>query len=365
MTAPPALPPPALDLPVTARTQWARLGEEGAIAGVYRDGGPHAGVDPARLRGVLGGLHAEYSPGLVLSACVQLATALPLLAEAGRSGRGPCGLAADRMLAGLSVVALAATDAGSGSDLTALGTRVEPDGDRLTVTGTKRWITNAAAADQLLVLARRRPGPHFTNFSWVLVPADAAGVRIEPADDALFEGAAVGHVHLDAVSLPADAVVGGAGRGLALFARHIAVERLAGGLWATAWCHRALTETKEWLVRRQLWELDVVRQQFAAALVKARELGALVDSLAEPIAQRRDHGAAALVKAATGQTIGEVLDTCAHLVGAEGFITGGLQQQRAQVALFGIAGGSTEVVLAGVADQADRLLAALDPGADS
>jgi hypothetical protein len=38
-----------------------------------------------------------------------------------------------------------------------------------------------------------------------------------------------------------------------------------------------------------------------------------------------------------------------------------MQRQRAEAALFGIAGGSTETVLASVADQADRLLNGFDP----
>jgi len=336
---------------------WAALGSAGEISKVYRDHRPERGVDPTRLRALLGSLDARGDVGVVLSSCVQLATALPLLAES-----APDSPATAATLSGAAITALAATDIGAGSDLTSLCTRVEKLSNGIMVTGEKRWITNATVADWLLVLARHREGSHFTNFSWVLVPADAPGVSIEPADTALFTGAGVGHIHLDAVVLPTSAVIGGVGRGLPTFARHIAVERLAGGLWASAMCHRALSTTKKWLTGRgALWQRESVREGFARALVLARQLDALAMALGPRISEQRDHAAAALLKASAGITIDQVLSVCAHLHGAQGFTISGIQQLRSEAAVFGIAGGTTEIVLASVADQADRLLLEFAP----
>lgn len=341
-------------LPLTGpRAAWAALGASGAIAAVYRDGQPARGVDPVRLRALFERLDASHDTGAVLSACVQLATALPLLGEYARDSD-----AYAATLAGAGITALAATDVGVGSDLSALDTTFRAEGDNIVVTGAKRWITNATAADWFLVLGRRREGSHFTNFSWALVPADARGVTVKPADTALFAGAAVGHLHFDAVTLPAGAVLGGAGRGLPLFARHIAVERLAGGLWAAAMCRRVLADTQVWLAARgDLWQKPTIRDAFARALVQARQLDALVDAVAPDVAVHHDTALAALVKAAAGLAVDQVVGACAHLQGARGFESDGLQHLRAEAAIFGIAGGATEIVLAGVADHAERLLA--------
>ncbi|MFD4789933.1 acyl-CoA dehydrogenase family protein, partial [Streptomyces sp. NPDC058459] len=81
-----------------------------------------------------------------------------------------------------------------------------------------------------------------------------------------------------------------------------------------------------------------------------------VDALGPAVAAEHDHTAAALVKAAAGETADHVLDVCAHLCGADGFTAAGMQHRRAEAALFGIAGGSTETVLASVADHAEALL---------
>ncbi|MFC6093994.1 acyl-CoA dehydrogenase family protein [Saccharothrix lopnurensis] len=334
---------------------WAALGKAGVLAAVYRDGRPERGVDPDRLGTLLAALDARGLNGVTLAACVQLATVLPLLAE-----EAPGSEALRRTLDGSATTALAATDEAPGSDLTALGTEVRSDEDGLVVRGAKRWITNATGATWLLVLARRRPGPHFTNFSWVLVPADAPGVVVRPADTDLFAGSGVGHVRFDDVRVPADHLVGRPGRGLAGFARHIAVERLAGALWAVALCRRALDAAKRSLTAREgLWQLDGVRRRFATCLVQVHQLNALAAVLGGRIATDHDGTAAALLKASVGLTVDRVLAECAHLHGADGFAAGGPHLLRAEAGVFGVGGGVTEVVLGGVADQADRLLAEL------
>lgn len=338
---------------------WAALGKAGVLAQAYRDGRPERGVDPRRLGALLAVLDERGLNGVTLAACVQLATVLPLLAEG--VGSGPAvAEALGRTLDGTATTALAATDEAAGSDLTALATEIRAEGDELVVRGAKRWITNATHATWLLVLARRRQGPHFTNFSWVLVPADAPGVTARPADTDLFAGSGVGHVRFDDVRVPADHLVGRPGRGLAGFARHIAVERLAGALWAVALCRRALDAAKRSLTARDgLWQLDGVRQRFATGLVDVHQLRALAESLAGRIAVDHDGTAGALLKASVGPTVNRVLAECAHLHGAEGFTAGGPHLLRAEAEVFGVGGGVTEVVLGGVADQADRLLAEL------
>lgn len=92
-------------------------------------------------------------------------------------------------------------------------------------------------------------------------------------------------------------------------------------------------------------------------LVRVRELRALTDASAESVAARYDTVAGATLKAAAGATVGHVPGECAQLWGAAGFASGGMQDIRAQAALFGIGGGATEVVLGLVAEDAERILA--------
>ncbi|WP_328316321.1 acyl-CoA dehydrogenase family protein [Streptomyces sp. NBC_00388] len=348
-------------LPATASGSqvWAALGRGGLTARAYRDGAVGAGVDPDGLAGVLSAVDARFSIAATLSVSVQLATALPLLA----TGTSPAARSAlEQALAGRATVTLAATDVTAGTDLTALRTQVRTEGDALVVTGGKNWIANATTAAHHLVLARQRPGRHFTAFTWVLVPADAPGVRVTAADSALFADSGAGHLTFDGVRTGRDHVLGRAGFGLPLFARHIATERLAGAQWAVSLCRRTLRDTQHHLSTRAhgdgtLWDLDAVRQRFARCLLRLRELQALVAECGDAVAARHDATAAATLKAAAGATVGEVLNECGQLWGAAGFSTGGIQEVRAQAALFGIGGGANEVVLGALADASDALLA--------
>jgi citronellyl-CoA dehydrogenase len=314
---------------------WAALGESGHLD----DLGPPA------LGRLLQTVDAHHPVGATLGVCVQAATALPLLQQTAP------GVAAE-VRAGRAVVALAATDAGAGSDLTALDCTARIGDDHVEVSGDKRWITNATRADWLLVLARHRPGRHFTSFTWVLVPATAPGVRIRATGTDLFAGAALGDITLEHVRLSRDHVLGRVGGGLALFGRHIATERRAGAQWAAALCRRVLATTVEWLRTRRygegvLWDLATVRHQVAQAVVATAGLRALTAAGdADP----------SVLKAHAAATATSVLDVCAHLRGADGFERGGLHRLRAEVALFGVGGGPSELTLDLVADGVDALL---------
>ncbi|GHH45292.1 acyl-CoA dehydrogenase family protein [Streptomyces candidus] len=340
---------------------WRALGAEGLLPRAYRDGDPRRGLEPGELGRLLAAVDGRFSLGTTLAVCVPLATCLPLLARAA----GPASRTLSDALRGRTVVALAATDDTAGCDLTSLNTEAVFDDDVVELNGTKRWITNATRCEALLVLARHRPGPHFTNFTWVLVPADAPGVHAEPADTDLFDGSGTGHLSFDHVRLGREHVMGGVGRGMSGFAAHIASERLAGALWAVALCRRVLRDTLHHLRERPyadgtLWHVEGIRQRYAAALLLARQHQALTAGLADAVASGRDATSAAMLKASAAGTVERVLDECAHLQGAHGFRRGGPQELRAQAALFGIGGGTTEIVLSVMAGAATDLLEELD-----
>ncbi|MEV1026118.1 acyl-CoA dehydrogenase family protein [Streptomyces sp. NPDC050264] len=340
---------------------WEACGAAGLIEGLYDRKGS---VDPRRLAELLTAVDARGDNGVTLSVLVQAASALPVLA-AGAPADGPVREALGRVRSGTQTLALAATDsAAAGSDLAGLQTEVVIGPDEIVLRGGKRWITTACTAPWFLVLARHRPGRHFTSFTWVLVPADAPGVRVTPADTDLLTGAATGHVEFTDVRLTPDHVVGRPGRGMVAFAQHMGTERLAGALWAVALTSRVLTDTQERLTRRHvdglpLWHNSSVRQRYAACLVQVRQLHALCDGLGDRIARHQDLAAAALLKSAVGLVVDPVLAVCAQLQGADGLSRDGAQRVRSEAAVFGIGGGVTELVLDTVADHAQSILAEL------
>jgi citronellyl-CoA dehydrogenase len=348
----------------TAREVWRTLGRAGVLAELYPTptSADRLGVRPRHdpLRDLLTELDSRYPTGVVLAVCVQVATAVPVLSSAVAN---PVVRAAyEAALAGETVVSLAATDAATaGSDLVNLGTRLDLTDDSVTVTGGKRWITNAVTADWHLVLGRHRPQPHFTSLAWALVPAGAPGVTARPAGTDMFGGSGVGHLDFDGVVLDRSHVVGAPGRGLAVFGRHVTTERLAGAQWGSARARRVLVETRHHLQRRRLggrplWENEAVRERFARCLLEWWRLDGLAARFADALDAPQSLATSMLLKSAVAEGLDAVLAGCLQLHGASGFTEHGLAQVRAESVMFGIAGGATEAMLAGVADGADQLL---------
>ncbi|MEE1927857.1 acyl-CoA dehydrogenase [Streptomyces sp. TRM 70351] len=350
--------------PPGARAVWAALGAAGDLEDLYepsrRD--PRYGLDPHALEALLSKADAVHGTGVTLSVCVQAAGALPLLHDV-RGNETAAALGA-RARKGRAVLAVAATDSETaGSDLANLETRVDEDAGGLLLQGGKRWIVNALHADHALVLARHRDGGHFTSFTLLLVPLDLPGVRREATGTRMFDGSGLGSLYFDRVRLPTTHRLGGTGRGLAAFSRRISTERLASGLWANALARRTLTETRRLLRSRTVGgapqeQHPVVRHQLAEALTGQQQLQALCERCCAPAGPATPPVSAltAVLKATGARTLEQVLDTCARFSGAEAFLRDGLQEARAEVAMFGTAGGTTHLLYDLIADHADALL---------
>lgn len=164
-------------------------------------GGP--GMSMAEL-----GEHTAHT-GALCSSLRSLMTSQGMVAWAVRKLGGPA--QQERFLRALATgdtAAVAFSEVGAGSDLSAMATTVTTDGEDVVVSGTKVWVTGAAYADHVLVIGR-----HGDGGAAVVVPAGAPGVTVTRVADPLGCRAA-GHaeVRLDEVRLPAAAhLLGGAG----------------------------------------------------------------------------------------------------------------------------------------------------------
>ena len=179
-------------------------------------------------------------------------------------------------LTGGQLAAVAFSEPEAGSDLSAMQTTITPDGDSVVVSGHKKWITGARYADLLLVLGR-----FGDDAAFVVVPASAPGVRIEPVPSPMGCRAA-GHsdVRLDDVRLPAASVLGGGGQQLQLlFTTALTYGRMSVG-WGCVGIIRACLNAATVHAR--------TRQQGGVVLAEhqlvARHLAALL--VAEQVATR-------------------------------------------------------------------------------
>ncbi|MEO8480939.1 MAG: acyl-CoA dehydrogenase family protein [Acidobacteriota bacterium] len=131
------------------------------------------------------------------------------------------------LIDGTRVGAFALSEAGAGSDAANQQTLAVSDDDGYLLSGRKVWVANAEAADVAIVLAATNPAKPGRGITAFLVPLDSSGIECEPCDSLGVRGLGCMDMTLTDVRVPATAVLGGAGRGLAIAFRALERGRVA------------------------------------------------------------------------------------------------------------------------------------------
>ena len=117
-----------------------------------------------------------------------------------------------RMATGEIRAAFAMTEPHAGSDLQAIRTRAERDGDEYVVTGEKMWITNAERAQLLVLLVKTdlQADPPHRGTSTLIVEkdGDTPGLHLARLEKLGYKGLETCSVALDGVRVPAANLLG-------------------------------------------------------------------------------------------------------------------------------------------------------------
>ncbi len=115
-----------------------------------------------------------------------------------------------RVAAGKLLFAYGLSEPNVGGDLAMVETVARREGNRILLSGTKRWCTGAHVADYVFCLARTGPKEdRYRNLTIFLVPPRAKGVTITPLDHLGIRGVETNDAHFDEVELGDDAILGG------------------------------------------------------------------------------------------------------------------------------------------------------------
>ncbi|MEM9039084.1 MAG: acyl-CoA dehydrogenase family protein [Actinomycetota bacterium] len=123
----------------------------------------------------------------------------------------------------------------AGSDLAALGTRAELDGDEYVINGSKIWSSGAHHSKFGILIARTDPDlPKHKGVSYFIMPMDSEGLSMSPIVD-MTTAHSFNQVFFDDVRIPASMRVGEEGDGWRLAKVTLSNERVslssAGSLW--------------------------------------------------------------------------------------------------------------------------------------
>ena len=180
--------------------------------------------------------------------------------------------------------AVAMSERGAGSRLSALTTSYTTDGDGFRITGAKTFVSGAGFADGYLVAARREDDPQVV--SQFLVPATSDGLRVEETWDSLgMRATGSNDLHLD-VSVPSTSLLGGV-EGLALWFAQLMPHWMVASYAAVyvGVAQAAIDSAVVHLAERGLGKLPAVRARVgradaavAAARLAVREAARRVDA---------------------------------------------------------------------------------------
>ncbi|MFC4552473.1 MULTISPECIES: acyl-CoA dehydrogenase [Halorussus] len=116
---------------------------------------------------------------------------------------------------GEDIGAFALSEAGAGSDVPAMDTTAEKDGDEYVVNGGKLWISNGSVADTVTLFAKTDPEAGNKGISsFVVRPEEDDGFYVEGTEDKLGDkGCPTAELRFDDMRIPEDRLLGNEGRG--------------------------------------------------------------------------------------------------------------------------------------------------------
>ena len=116
---------------------------------------------------------------------------------------------------GEDIGAFALSEPGAGSDVPAMETTAERDGDGYRVNGNKLWISNGSVADTVTLFAKTDPEAGNKGISsFVVRPEEDDGFIVEGTEEKLGDkGCPTAELRFDDVYLPQDRLLGDEGRG--------------------------------------------------------------------------------------------------------------------------------------------------------
>jgi alkylation response protein AidB-like acyl-CoA dehydrogenase len=232
-----------------------------------------------------------------------------------------------RMVTGECITALAMTEPSGGSDVKAVRTVAERDGDDYLLSGTKTFISNATHCDLVLVVARIAPGSGTKSVSLFAVDTRLPGVsKGKPLKKIGLKSQDTGELFFDHVRVPANCIVGEPERGFAYLMQELPWERLQIAVSAVAAAEAAYRGTVAYVRERRAFGqavADFQNTRFVLAELKTEiTMGRVfVDRcLAEQVRGELDAQTASMAKYWCSELQARVVDACVQLHGGYGFM---------------------------------------------
>lgn len=163
------------------------------------------------------------------------------------------------MARGETVIGLALTEPGAGSDAKMIATRAVREGDEYVITGEKSGTSLLMVADAVVLFAKTDPHAGARGVTAFLVPLDAPGVTRTPFEDMGSRAVQRGSLFLDGVRVPAEYRLGAEGTGFYAVMNGFDFSRFIIGLMCLGAAQQSLEETMAYVTQRHAFGQPLAR----------------------------------------------------------------------------------------------------------
>ncbi len=264
-----------------------------------------------------------------------------------------------KVRAGQAVSAFALSEPEAGSDVAALSTTAEEDGDDYILNGTKTWISNGGIADVYTVVARTGEAHGAKGLSAFVVPADTPGFSVTDRIEVIAPHP-LGTLTFKDCRIPKTAMIGTPGQGFKLSMMNLDVFRSTVGAAALGFARKALDLSLERAGTRQLFgapmgDLQLVQGKLADMALRVDASALLVYRAA----WTKDQGAprvtreASMAKLYATDEAQQVIDDAVQIFGGHGVVSGNpVETLYREIRALRIYEGASEVQKVVIARQA-------------
>jgi alkylation response protein AidB-like acyl-CoA dehydrogenase len=230
-------------------------------------------------------------------------------------------------ISGKSILAVAMTEAGAGSDISGTRTRAEDKGDHWLLNGSKTYISNGLLADLVVVAARTVPDkPHGMGLFVVErdMPGFSRGKKLEKMG---LHAQDTAELFFENVKVPKDNVLGDATKGFYYLMQFLAEERLINACGNIAHAEAAFGLSLDYVKERKAFGQPI--GAFQNSRFKLADMRARIDCVQTYVDQcvlqhilgKLTAEEAAKVKLLSSELEGQVMDECVQLHGGAGYMS--------------------------------------------
>jgi acyl-CoA dehydrogenase len=254
-------------------------------------------------------------------------------------------------IAGDMVGCLAISEPSAGSDVAAIRTRADREGEFWQVNGSKTFITNGVNSDFLVVAAKTKPDAGANGISMFVMDRVSKGLSATKLDKLGWRSSDTGEIGFDDVMVPIENLIGQENAGFVYIMQRFALERLVVAIGAMAAADYAMEVTLQYMSERKAFgrrinHFQVLRHRIAQLSAEIEAQRFFIYHLCERY-QDGDYivKEAAMAKLLATELSDKVMTECLQFHGGYGFMEDyPLARMLRDSRLGPIGGGTSEIM---------------------